>query len=66
MTEPTPVTVSPALLRGLVSRRTLMQGVGGVADEGGEGLGPRGVGQPEGRVLDVGKGMGRIHSLTAL
>jgi spermidine/putrescine transport system substrate-binding protein len=31
MTEPTPVTVSPALLRGLVSRRTLMQGVGGVA-----------------------------------
>ena len=31
MTEPTPVTVSPALLRGLVSRRTLLQGVGGVA-----------------------------------
>jgi spermidine/putrescine transport system substrate-binding protein len=31
MTDPTPVTVSPALLRGLVSRRTLMQGVGGVA-----------------------------------
>jgi spermidine/putrescine transport system substrate-binding protein len=31
MTEPTPVTVSPALMRGLMSRRTLMQGVGGVA-----------------------------------
>jgi spermidine/putrescine transport system substrate-binding protein len=31
MTDPTPVTVSPALLRGLVSRRTLLQGVGGVA-----------------------------------
>jgi spermidine/putrescine transport system substrate-binding protein len=31
MTEPTPVTVSPALLRGLVSRRTLLQGAGGVA-----------------------------------
>jgi spermidine/putrescine transport system substrate-binding protein len=31
MTDPTPVTVTPALLRGLVSRRTLLQGVGGVA-----------------------------------
>jgi spermidine/putrescine transport system substrate-binding protein len=31
MTDPTPVTMSPALLRGLVSRRTLMQGAGGVA-----------------------------------
>jgi spermidine/putrescine transport system substrate-binding protein len=31
MTESTPVTVSPALLRGLVSRRTLLHGVGGVA-----------------------------------
>jgi spermidine/putrescine transport system substrate-binding protein len=31
MTEPTPVTMSPALMRGLVSRRTLLQGAGGVA-----------------------------------
>jgi spermidine/putrescine transport system substrate-binding protein len=31
MTDPTPVTVSPALLRGLVSRRTLLQGAGGAA-----------------------------------
>ena len=31
MTEPTPVTVSPALLRGLISRRTLLRGVGGAA-----------------------------------
>jgi spermidine/putrescine transport system substrate-binding protein len=31
MTERTPVTVSPALLRGLMSRRTLLKGVGGVA-----------------------------------
>ncbi|MGZ4616133.1 MAG: polyamine ABC transporter substrate-binding protein [Actinomycetes bacterium] len=31
MTDPTPITVSPALLRGLVSRRTLLQGAGGAA-----------------------------------
>jgi spermidine/putrescine transport system substrate-binding protein len=31
MTDPTPVTMSPALLRGLVSRRTLLQGAGGAA-----------------------------------
>jgi len=31
MTDPTPGTISPALLRGLVSRRTLLQGVGGAA-----------------------------------
>src|SRR3954471_4031115 len=31
MTDPTPGTVSPALLRGLVSRRTLLQGAGGAA-----------------------------------
>jgi spermidine/putrescine transport system substrate-binding protein len=31
MTDPTPVSVSPALLRGLLSRRTLLQGAAGVA-----------------------------------
>jgi spermidine/putrescine transport system substrate-binding protein len=31
MTDQTPVPVSPALLRGLLSRRTLLQGVGGAA-----------------------------------
>jgi len=31
MTDPTPGTISPALLRGLVSRRTLLRGVGGAA-----------------------------------
>ena len=31
MTDPTPITASPALLRGLVSRRTLLQGAGGAA-----------------------------------